>query len=333
MNLNRLTESLKFIEDYTRFELRTPSLLNIIRTIRKDFFRVKKSLPIEKIIFYRQSEIDLGRKPEFDKIERQAEKDILLANFSRAKESVRILEELLRLKNKGLGRCMKKIRFRIYDLERTVIETDYKKFNPKLCAIIDEKYIDKIPLKETVRILQDNGATMIQLRIKSLPDRKFYFYGERLRKYITNSRVKFVINDRVDIALSINADGVHLGQNDIPVERARQIMGDRFIIGASAHNLKEAVNAQKEGADYLGIGAIFPTTTKFDAKVCGIELIRRLRKRVNIPIIAIGGINKWNYKEVIKTGADGIAVASYLFEGNLKKNLQALDFNKKNIKE
>ncbi|MEO0129187.1 MAG: thiamine phosphate synthase [candidate division WOR-3 bacterium] len=324
VNLNRLTESLKFIEDYIRFMIKESSMLEKIRNLRNEFFLLKKSLPISDLVFFRKSEIDLGRKAKFDSLPRRKDIDLILANFSRAKESARIIEEILRHRNKSLSRLGKKIRFQIYDLEKLVLEKHQKGFNPKLYVIIDEKYIDKMPLYEMLQTLQNNGVTMIQLRIRNLPDKKFYYYGEKIKKLITNPELKFIINNRIDIALAVNADGVHLGQEDLPLRSAREILGEKFIIGISAHNLKEALRAWNNGADYLGVGAVFPTKTKQNARVCGLDLIRKIKNKVNIPVIAIGGINNKNYKKVLKTGADGIAIVSYLFEGSLKKNLQSL---------
>ncbi|MGQ9664950.1 MAG: thiamine phosphate synthase [bacterium] len=324
VNLNRLTESLKFLEDYIRFEMRVTFLLDRIRTIRSDFLELKKMLPIAHLIKYRKSEIDLGRQPAFDSISRDNDADLIFANFSRAKESARIIEEILRRRDKRLSKKIKKIRFQIYDLEKSVIEKRQKKFDPRLYVIIDEKYLNKLSLKDMIEILENNGATMIQLRIKNLSSRFFINYATKIKKLIHNPELKFIINDRVDIALGIDADGVHLGQEDIPLNCAREILGDKFIIGASVHNFRQAIEAQHAGADYLGIGAIFPTKTKCDARVCGLNLIRRLHKKIKIPIIGIGGINNKNYQKVIKAGASGIAIASYLFEGDLQRNIRAL---------
>ncbi len=324
VNLNRLTESLKFIEDYIRFIIKENSILEKIRNTRNNFFLLKKSLPLIDLVSYRQSEIDPGRKAKFDSIRRKNEIDLILANFSRAKESARTIEEILRQRNRSLSTIIKKIRFQIYDIEKIVLQKFQKRFDPRLYVIVDEQYIDKMPLEEMIKILQDNSATMMQLRIKTLSDKTFYYYAKKIRKLITGSEFKFIINNRIDIALAVNADGVHLGQEDIPLKQAKDLIGNKFIIGVSAHNLTEALRAQDNGADYLGIGAIFPTKTKHDARICGLDLISKLKNRIDIPIIAIGGINNKNYKEVLRAGADGIAIASYLFEGNLKKNLQSL---------
>ncbi len=324
VNINRLTESLKFLEDYVRFQIKNLRDLDKIRKMRIEFLNIKKSLSINRIVIHRNVENDPGIEPGFDTVERYTDEDLLLANFTRAKESARIIEEVLRYKTKKSARAMKMIRFKIYDFEKSIIEKIQKKFDPRLCAIIDEKYLHKIMLRRTIEILENNGATMLQLRIKNLPDRDFFDYANRIKKLIYNPQLKFIINNRVDIALAVDADGVHLGQDDMPLLQARKIFGSRFIIGASVHNLVEALDAQKAGADYLGVGAVFQTRTKSDARICGLNMIRHLRNRLSIPIIGIGGIDNKNYREVFKAGANGIAIASYLFKGNLEKNLKAL---------
>ncbi|MEO0206877.1 MAG: thiamine phosphate synthase [candidate division WOR-3 bacterium] len=324
VNLNRLTESLKLLEDYIRFETKDLSCLGKIRKLRSEFLKVKQAIPVYSLVSHRKSAADPGRTPAFDRIPRKSGDDLLIANLSRAKESARIVEEIMRQRNRNLSKSIKKIRFEIYDIEKILIEKEYKKFNPMIYAIIDEKYLGRICLEKVIDVLQKDGATMLQLRIKTLSDRDFFNYAGKIRKLIRNPQFKFIINDRVDIASGVNADGVHLGKDDLSVKCARDILGDRFIIGASAHNLKEALSGQKDGADYLGVGAVFPTRTKYDAVVCGLDLIRLICKKVNIPVIGIGGINNKNCRKVINAGADGIAVASYLFEGNLRENLQSL---------
>ena len=136
--------------------------------------------------------------------------------------------------------------------------------------------------------------------------------------------MKFIINNRIDIALASNADGVHLGRYDVPVKVARTALGKGYILGASARNIKEAKLAQVQGADYIGVGSIFKTKTKKDARVCGLSVLKSICKKVTIPVVGIGGITNKNYKSVFKAGASGIAICSYLFEGNLRKNIRRL---------
>jgi thiamine-phosphate pyrophosphorylase len=153
------------------------------------------------------------------------------------------------------------------------------------------------------------GVEVVQYRNKNAESRKVYEEAVRLREICSD--VLFLINDRIDIALVTKADGVHLGQTDIPCIVARKILGPGKIIGITVHNLAEAKEAETSGADYLGVSPIFQTNTKLDAgKPAGIALIEEIREQVSIPLIAIGGINHSNAKEVIKAGADGLCAIS-----------------------
>lgn len=324
VNLNRLTESLKFVEDYIRFSIQDKLLLNTTRKIREDFLKIKKGLPLRDLVIFRKSIEDLGRKGTFDRINAQKIDDLLIANFSRIKESLRIGEELLKLENSKMSGEFKELRFRIYDLEKSIITLQRKSFNPQIYVILDEKYLKIMPLKKLLQTLQNSGATMVQLRIKKRDDNEFLKWAKKLRRLLKKPDVKFIINNRIDITLACGADGVHLGQDDIPIKEARKILGDSFIIGASVHNPIEAKRAEEDGADYLGVGAIFETKTKSDAVVCGLKNLKAICENVKIPVVGIGGINDKNYKKVFESGASGIALCSYLFEGDLKKNLRAI---------
>lgn len=324
VNLNRLDESLKFIEDIVRFSLENKPLLTQIRKIRQEFLGIKKAVPIAYMLSFRKSSADLGRFAKFDIRMKRSTRDIVHANITRAKESARILEETFKSANLLVSARMKKIRFRLYDFEKTITGLFERRFNPRLYAIIDEKYLKAYNIKNMIHILENNGVTMIQLRIKTLPDRKFYNYAMKIRDALRKEEVKFIINNRLDIAIACHAHGVHCGQEDMPISETRGILGDNYIIGVSAHTLEQAQKAQQEGADYVGVGALYKTRTKSDARVCGLTVLRSICKKVAIPVVGIGGITDKNYRKVLKAGAAGIAVSSYLFEGNVKKNVRAL---------
>jgi thiamine-phosphate pyrophosphorylase len=162
-------------------------------------------------------------------------------------------------------------------------------------------------VKEAVR----GGVTMVQLRAKGLETREFLELATRLASALKRRFVPLIINDRIDIALACGADGVHLGQYDMPLDKAGHLLGGSKIIGVSVNTLKEAREAARLGADYIGLGPIFATTTKnTDLPVLGPEGIRRIKQKISIPIIAIGGINAGNAADVMKAGAAGIAVVS-----------------------
>ncbi len=156
----------------------------------------------------------------------------------------------------------------------------------------------------------DGGATLIQLREKDISSRAFFEEAAALKKLCESRNVPLLINDRADIALAADADGIHIGQSDIPIDAARRILGDDKIIGVSAGTVEEALEAEKSGADYLGVGAVFPTATKDDAENVGIDTLRKVRGAVKIPIVGIGGINTENIEKLNGTGIDGVAVVS-----------------------
>jgi len=163
------------------------------------------------------------------------------------------------------------------------------------------------------------GVKVVQYRQKSKPSRQMYEEALVLRKICKG--ITFIINDRMDIALAVKADGVHLGQEDLPCGIARKILGRNKIIGVTAHSLKEAIKAQKEGADYLGISPIFATKTKPDAgKPKGISLITAIKKNIRLPLVAIGGIDLSNAPGVIRAGADCVCAISAILKSRDIKN-------------
>jgi thiamine-phosphate pyrophosphorylase len=324
VNLNRLDESLKLVEDIIRFDITDHVLLSQIRIIRRAFLDLKRKLPLKDVILARQSRKDPGRKTGFDIKGIRDSNAVILSNITRAKEAARTLEETCKTFDNESSRLMKEIRFNIYDLEKDIITRITKKFDPSLHVIIDEHYLQSCDVVEVTKTLTANGATMIQLRVTTLTDRAFSKYAHKIRKAIGEKNVKFIVNNRADIAIACNAHGIHLGQNDMPVSTARRIMGDAAIIGASARSIKEALKAERDGADYLGVGAIYPTKTKPDAGKCTIRTLRSICRSVKIPVIGIGGVNDRNYKSILRAGAAGIAVASFVFGGNVKNRLRSL---------
>lgn len=181
-----------------------------------------------------------------------------------------------------------------------------------LYLVTDEKY-DKLLLK--VKKLLNKGVTLVQYRVKRKTTSDMLVEAQELKQICDKYKVKLLINDRIDIALAVGAAGVHLGQDDMPCKTAREILGNQAIIGVSVHNVKEAQCAIADGADYLGVGAIFPTNTKLDADVLGIKVLEKICNASTVPVVGIGGINLQNKDEVIKAGAQGVAMVSALLDG------------------
>lgn len=176
--------------------------------------------------------------------------------------------------------------------------------------VTDEACLHGRPLLECVEEALAAGVTLVQYRAKAADGGVLYAEACRLKELCDKYSVPLIINDRLDIALAVGAAGVHLGQDDLPCAVARRLLGEDFIIGVSAHNPAEAVQAVSEGADYLGCGAVFGTATKHDVAKLGLENLRAIRKAVAVPMVGIGGITADNYAEVLATGADGAAIVS-----------------------
>lgn len=176
--------------------------------------------------------------------------------------------------------------------------------------VTDEACLHGRPLLKCVEEALAAGVTLVQYRAKAADGGVLYAEACRLKELCDRYSVPLIINDRLDIALAVGAAGVHLGQDDLPCAVARRLLGEDFIIGVSAHNPAEAVQAVSEGADYLGCGAVFGTATKHDVAKLGLENLRAIRKAVAVPMVGIGGITADNYAEVLATGADGAAIVS-----------------------
>ena len=180
-----------------------------------------------------------------------------------------------------------------------------------LCLVTDRGLSRGRTTQQIVEAALRGGVTCVQLREKTCSTREFITQALSIKDHLKRHNVPLIINDRVDIALAVNADGVHLGQSDMPIEMAKAILKDSMIIGISAESLKNAVQAEKDGADYIGVGPIYATSTKTDtASPFGLEGLREIRRSVKIPLVGISGLNRENAGEVINNGADGVAVVS-----------------------
>jgi thiamine-phosphate pyrophosphorylase len=164
---------------------------------------------------------------------------------------------------------------------------------------------------EVVKAAVSGGVTCIQLREKNCSTLEFIEQAQAIKNFLGARKIPLIINDRLDVALAVGADGVHLGQSDMPLEMARKIAGPSMLIGISAESVQDAIEAENGGADYLGVSPIYATPTKTDtAPPLGLQGLREIKNRVKIPLVGIGGLNKSNAVEVIRTGADGVAVVS-----------------------
>lgn len=182
--------------------------------------------------------------------------------------------------------------------------------NYNIYLVTDSNCIGERSLLECVEEALKGGVTLVQYRSKETDGGIMYKEALALRELCDKYQVPLIVNDRVDVALAVGAAGVHLGQDDLPCAVARKLVPENFIIGVSAHNVEEALAAQKDGANYLGCGAVFGSQTKNNVSSLGLEKLKSIREAVDIPIVGIGGVTADNYAKVLETGANGAAIVS-----------------------
>jgi thiamine-phosphate pyrophosphorylase len=182
--------------------------------------------------------------------------------------------------------------------------------DPSLYVVLDRGAAGGRSLDDLLAAVIDGGCRMVQLRDKDSPSGRLLPLAERLLARARRAGVTFVVNDRVDLAAAVGADGVHLGQDDLPARLARPLLRPGMILGISTHDVAQAHAARDAGVDYVAVGAMFPTATKPDFQLVGPALVRKLRPDIRVPLVGIGGITHDNVADVIRAGADGVAVIS-----------------------
>jgi len=203
-----------------------------------------------------------------------------------------------------------------------------KKIDYKLYLVTDRDVLKGRDLGKAVEDSILGGATIVQLREKDVTSREFYAIAAKIKAITDKYNVPLIINDRLDIALAVGAFGVHIGQSDMPCIIARQVLGKDKIIGVSVHTLEEALEAEKDGADYLGCGAVFSTSTKKDATNVSYDQLKEIKARVKIPVVAIGGINEKNLAQLKESNIDGVAIVSAILgKENIKEATENLKRN------
>ena len=185
-----------------------------------------------------------------------------------------------------------------------------------LYAVTDQSFGKSQPLEEQVKEALESGITFLQLREKELDDEDFLNEAIQMKSLANEYRVPLVINDNVEVARKSGADGVHIGQNDMEIAKAKEILGNDKIVGVSVQTVEQAKLAQSQGADYLGVGAVFSTSTKQDAKAVSYDMLKQICEAVSIPVVAIGGISADNIEKLKGSKISGVAVVSAIFGSN-----------------
>ncbi|MEE9528596.1 MAG: thiamine phosphate synthase [Dehalococcoidia bacterium] len=324
VNLNRSVEGLRVLEDVARFVLNDATLSQQLRSTRHSLAEVGESLGII-LLEERDSEHDVGRENGIasrrrSNLNRQSYPDLASlvgANANRVEESLRVLEELAKLDELSFkldAARFEKVRFRLYSVEKEMVSRltrqDKLKELTGLYVIVDRQVLGGRDELEVAREVIQGGARVIQLRDKQRSMVELLPVAERLKELCLKAGILFIINDYLDLALAVDADGLHIGYGDLPVQVARRELPMAKIIGSSVTTVSRAIEVGDEGADYIAVGSMFPTESKEGAIVVGLDMLKQVREAVSSPVVAIGGIDKSNVGEVIAAGADCVAVIS-----------------------
>jgi thiamine-phosphate pyrophosphorylase len=312
-NLDRIGEGLRLLEDLARFVLNDAGLTEQLKNMRHNL--LTSDWPFQQqLIQARNSAGDVGADIEVPGEEKERELPItVVANARRVQEALRVMEELAKATNLDPHK-FKQARFALYELEQTLLSRllrqDKTRHLPGLYVIVDTQALKgRSHLEVTTQAIR-GGATVVQLRDKLLSKKELLPITRQLRNLCAEHNVLFIINDYLDLFLAADADGLHLGQDDLPLKEARKLLTMDKILGCSTRTVEQAIAAEADGADYIAVGSIYPTASKKTAVVVGLERLRQIKQAVSLPMVAIGGITKDNAAEVVAAGADSVAVIS-----------------------
>lgn len=325
-NFNRAREGLRVVEDFFRF----------IQNDRKRSegakqFRHQLTTTLAPVIHiaqsYRDTKHDVGTEIDVESEMKRADAiAVLTANTKRVGESLRVIEEYTKTFQPEIASEVEQIRYEFYDFERDVLQSaeQNSSFDGANLYVIVTESICKKPWLEAVKDVLEGGTKILQLREKNLDSRELLDRAKKFVELCRDYKAISIINDRADIALLSDADGVHVGQTDLSVRDIRQIIGQK-IVGVSTSSLELAKQAEQTGADYIGIGPIFPSTTKPKSNIVELDVVKQIAKEISIPTYAISGITLESVDQLIEVGIKRVAVSSgVLAQPDVRQTARAL---------
>lgn len=295
-NLNRGTEALRVLEEISRFVLNDAEISKELKYIRHELNKLQEG-DYDGLLAARDTENDVGtviQNPD----KRAGIETIFKANMKRLQQVLRVLEEYAGVEN---------LRYKTYTLEKTMwekLKSDKGLFSRHLYLVTNsDEFNSDDAFLDAVAAALKGGVDMVQLREKNSSANRIIELGRTIKLLCAEYNALFIVNDRVDIAYILEADGVHLGQDDVDVASARKILGSSAIIGVSTHAPEQALKAVEDGADYIGVGPVFTTPTKHGRQSVGLDYVKWVSENIDIPAFAIGGIDLTNVHEVVKDSA------------------------------
>lgn len=302
-NFDRAREGLRIIEEWCRFALNDTQMANECKQMRQELGQWHSP----EIRSARNTAGDVGTTLSHPFEEhRTGIEQLLQANLCRIQEALRVLEEYGKLSSASMSSVCKQMRYRVYTLESNLLA--YRRHQILKHARL---YLITAPVPDLLARVEAalaGGLTLVQYRDKQSNDLDRLMMAQQMCQLCHNYGALFIVNDRVDIALAVGADGVHLGQQDVSIAVARQILGSQKIVGKSTTNPEEMARSIQEGADYIGVGPVYETPTKAGKAAAGLEYVRHAAERATIPWFAIGGIDSSNIDDVLQAGAPAIAL-------------------------
>ena len=314
-NFNRAREALRAVEEYCRFVLNAGTLSERVKQLRHELCAAVSRLDTGRLIAGRDTQRDVGAGVKVEgQFERATLKDCFSAGAKRLTEALRVLAEIAQTENKTVAEALEHLRYEAYTLEKDIIlfSDPVERFNRVRLYMIITSNLPAEVLSLASKCAT-GGADCIQLRAKAMPDDRLFAMAVEFVEICREMGALSIINDRADIAVAAGADGVHLGQNDLPVEQARRLQLSPMIIGKTTHSLKEIDAACPSLPTYVGLGPAFETVTKPDVDVAGLDYIRQGVERLagtGISHVALGGITLDNVEQVIQAGTDRVAVCA-----------------------
>lgn len=311
-NLNRAAEAARTLEEIARFLLDDKNLSEKLKNIRHKINSIQEEKYTE-FLKARDTENDIGIDIK-NSTQRINIENIFKANIKRLQQALRTLAEYS-VENKENALIFEKLRYESYTLEKIMWNKLKEKYNQiklsdkKLYLVTNsDKFESDDAFLDAIASALEGGVDILQLREKTMSASKIITLGKKIKQLCLQYGTTFIVNDRVDIALILEADGVHLGQDDLDVKSAREILGDNAIVGISTHAPEQASKAVEDGADYIGVGPVFATPTKQGKTPVGLEYVKWASENIEIPAFAIGGINLENCEQVFEAGLKRIAI-------------------------